>query len=694
MLRVERKRERTLYNRLLQNICYFILPFIALFSIEWIHRGSFVSVLKWFGQEPVESFFTYSFLLAIFSIFLLINMRVYWINGVIVTTALWIFSFISKTKQAFRDEPLLPADLLLASEANEVNSYLPDNIVWILSISVIVFLISIVCAWKFSSTKMLSLRKRVVIALLSLGVVLLLWFEPKIGLKQALHVEPILHNQRLNYETNGLLLGFMDNFHYLDSGVGDNYSKQNVLDVLETTEKMVIAAEVDVKPNVIMIMNESFMDPTLLPNVKYNKDPIPFVHELQKNGLGGNTYVSIFGGNTANSEFEALTGMSTQLVPPGVLPYVSYIDRPTPSIAWQFRQAGYETTAVAAFHHWFFNINNVYKNFGFHELMSAEFFVEPKLHDVWKLKDETMTDIVLKKLKEDEQTNFIFATTMQNHGPYPKESTESNLPIQVDASLSKKSKATLESYVNSVHEADAQLKRLTEELSKIDEPTIVMFFGDHLPGFGDEEALVFDELNYFNDITDPVELEKKKFQTPLVVWSNYFQEQQDISMSASFLGGYILEKAGIRGNAMTDFMNTLRKEGVTRIPPPRIAEQMGVSNKVIDNYRLLQHDILFGEMYGVKDTDIPVTDSYELGIWKPRIINVQKDKGNRYIVNGENFSPYSRVVIDDVKLDTVEYISANQLGFTLDKKDAKQIKVGIFDSEGVNIHMTNTIDIN
>ncbi len=191
------------------------------------------------------------------------------------------------------------------------------------------------------------------------------------------------------------------------------------------------AASQTQKPNVIFIMNEAFWDPTLLKNVKFSEDPLPTVHRLQKEMTSGFLLSPQFGGGTSNVEFEILSGQSMSFMPAGSVPYQQYISRPLPSLASYFKSQGYASTAIHSYERWFWNRENVYRYMGFDEFISKEGFDNPVNKGAF-IADDEVSRRIIQEVEENEEPTFIYAVTMQNHGPYDDNRYGDN-PIKTEA---------------------------------------------------------------------------------------------------------------------------------------------------------------------------------------------------------------------------------------------------------------------
>ena len=133
-------------------------------------------------------------------------------------------------------------------------------------------------------------------------------------------------------------------------------------------------------PNVIAVMNESFSDLSVLGDFKTNQDYMPFYHSLKKNTIKGNMYMSSFGGQTANSEFEFLTGSSMAFLPGGSVAYQYQVKDELGSLTTTLKEQGYQ--GMKALHPYLasgYNREVVYPLLGFSDFLSDVDFKEPEM---------------------------------------------------------------------------------------------------------------------------------------------------------------------------------------------------------------------------------------------------------------------------------------------------------------------------
>lgn len=408
------------------------------------------------------------------------------------------------------------------------------------------------------------------------------------------------------------------------------------------------------RPNVIVLLSETFWDPTLMKNVTFSGDPLPFFRSLMQRTTGGWMLTPQFGGTTANVEFEVLTGNSVRFLPGGSIAYINYLNRSVDSLASIFARQGYETTAVNPFFNWFFNSRNAYRNMGFSRFVSSEFF-EPKFHGP-NYEDSQVMAKIIEAADSTPGPDFIFANTMENHGSY--EDKFYDHPITVSGPITAKTKNMLENYATGELAFDKAFQTLVEHYERSGEPTVILAFGDHLPGFG-SNYYGFKDAGYIKGNDDPDLMEKLHF-TPFVIWDNTTgRKREELRMNAHYLGAYLLHYMGAPGTYYTDFLYSLyQKQPLIPIRPFRY--QHPVDESVLADYKRLQYDILFGSQTGYKEAGISrriAPDRYTLGYGNPELTRAVAGPGGKLEVYGSRFTSECTVWLNGRKLRTTGWES-------------------------------------
>lgn len=300
------------------------------------------------------------------------------------------------------------------------------------------------------------------------------------------------------------------------------------------------------KPTVIGIMNETFSDLSIYQNLHSDYEGPQFFKSISDALSRGKLYVSAYGGGTANTEFEFLTGNSMSFLGQGVYPYTLYNLTETSNLARQFDALGYDTTAMHPNHATNWNRENVYRDLGFDNFLTIEDFQGSEtLRNM--VTDEATYDKILELLETNQNPQFIFDVTMQNHSGY----NTNLMPVSMRTHYCPDGMydPELNEYLALIQESDRALEEFLDHLRSLDRKVIVVFFGDHQPFFGDDY-----NDNWFTN-EDQAEHAERMWQTSYVIWANYdvtgnSQTSEERDISANYLGALLME---LIGAPLTDY---------------------------------------------------------------------------------------------------------------------------------------------
>ena len=368
------------------------------------------------------------------------------------------------------------------------------------------------------------------------------------------------------YQMNGFIVSFVSNMQYLDVSKPADYSVEKVEEILEP---YIEAEEVDsVYPNIIVIMNEAFSDPAVLGDFETNIDYMPFIRSLSENTVKGQLMVSVKGGNTANSEYEFLTGNSMAFLPSGSVPYQQYIRGDMPSVASQLKNLGYDTFSIHPYRANGWNRDKVYKYFGFDTSYFKESFVNAPILREYTTDLATYQKIVdIYTAKTPGQPMFVFDVTMQNHSSYSKE--YDNFTPDVKVSGANGSARLLERYLSLIKVSDDAFGQLVGYFSQVDEPTVILMFGDHQPA--DWVVSPIYRMNGVED-TNSWSESMERYEVPFVLWANYDIDEEAVGeeisydfseydiFSVNYLSTMLFEAAGLPMSPFQKYMKDIMKD--------------------------------------------------------------------------------------------------------------------------------------
>lgn len=334
------------------------------------------------------------------------------------------------------------------------------------------------------------------------------------------------------------------------------YDEKEVENTLENYYNKDVETKGNTKPNIIMIQSEALADYYGKGDLKLSENPIAFQRSLDENTIQGNAYVSVLGGGTVNSEYEALTSIPLTFFPSGAYPFQQYVKDGHTSIARILEDQGYDTFITHPNKPTNYSRQEVWPNLGFKNIaFLKEYDNAPDnfVPDKGFLKDSVAYDKIIDKYKnkkKDDKPLFYYLVTMQNHGGYHS-NVEGNIKVE---NPNDGDDHGVNEYVNLVKESDKDLQKLVEFFKNYDEPTIICIFGDHQPQNYDAFMnLIKDGGKYTNEDV---------FFTPLTIWANYdIEEEKDLNISLNYVTPYLLQKAGgIKLSAYQKYMLDMRKD--------------------------------------------------------------------------------------------------------------------------------------
>lgn len=373
------------------------------------------------------------------------------------------------------------------------------------------------------------------------------------------------------------------------------YSQEAVTEILENYS----AQDLTEQPDIIVVMNESWADLPVAYQFTTNTDGMPFIHSLNENTIKGTMLSSVYGGSTAVTEWEFLTGGTTAFLSSGCNPYVQYVRREEESLASELVGNGYRAIAFHPEQPTNYHRNTVYPYLGFEQFYS----IQDDLADTTILRGNYMADsadvhdlIDIYEQNVSDEPLFLFNVTMQNHGGYSWE--ESEIPVTVSAADEDLQYVQLDEYLSMIRETDCAFEELVTYYEQVDRPTIILMFGDHEPGVSSEllEAM---KGHYHTVAGEGNGMEQ--YQVPFVLWANYdIEEDNDVLISPGFLRAYLLDKAGIALGSYDQFLLDCH-ESIIAINAFGYYDAEGawhtlqdiVEDSILSQYQILQYGKLF-----------------------------------------------------------------------------------------------------
>lgn len=541
-------------------IVWALAPAGSMLMAEWILRNPFNE------QMTVKVIFLNIAVYYIVSLLTLFVTRRTWLSTLITTAIPILYSIINHYVMAFRGNALFPWDFGSISTAVSVMDNYTFDFGFVMALVVVTFIFVYQLAY-FSRVKIMKSRVKMcisfVLALIPLwGLITYSNYLQSSAVVSEFKLYPHMFTPNVVYKRNGIAVSFFFSLKFMGVEKPDGYSTEKINTLLAESEAEYDAShesssDESVKPNIIAIMNEAYSDPSVLGDISLYGDPFPVTSKLTENTVKGQMYVSVVGGNTANSEWEFLCGSSMAFLPPGSVAYQQFLKHETPSLISHLESLGYKTAAMHPYGASGWDRNKVYPRLGFDEMyFLPDFKGAERIRDY--VSDAATYDkiIELYESKADDSPMFIFDVTMQNHGGYTNQTDEFDHICSVDG-ISPNSQ--IAQYLTLMRMSDLAFGELIEYFENVDEPTVILMFGDHQPGDGVVRQ-IYTMLNQPFP-AETLEDQQDRNIVPFVVWANYdIEEAHDVVLSSNYLSTLLCESAGVELSAQMKYLSALRNQ--------------------------------------------------------------------------------------------------------------------------------------
>ncbi len=609
-----KKEMSTLRASLRVHFVLFLLAHtVALFYIVMQVNMSFIEAMNWIYLYNMQFILSFVVIYAIYILVYNLIGKVF-LSMILTSCTLVILGIVNYLKLIFRGDPLYPSDFTQIMHMQSVIPMVMDYFSWSYIFVIILSIVACIVAGIYMRRYIQNVKTHLGIrALLVVGSIFVLYaygnfantFMNKVFQKSG--VDFVLWDQNENYASNGFVLGFISNLDTTVMEKPKNYSKENMLQIANDIKKQysgnIGSQKKKEKPNIIFVMSESFWDPTKATNLSFSEDPVPNLHHYIENFPGGQTISPTFGGNTANVEFEALTSYSMSLLKPGSIPYQQVITnkKEIPSIPTALKKEGYYTSAIHSFGRTFFKRDDVYKVLGFDKFNAADTMENVDVDGDY-ISDLAMSKEIIAELEKQKQPTFIHAVTMQNHFPFTEGRFGESL-IEISGLENEESKGELETYTEGLRRSDEALQYLIEQLDNLDRPTLLVFFGDHLPSLGTNKSF-YKENGYITNEKTPSE-RLAMAQTPLLMYANFDMPNDNLGVvSPIYFSNLIFDYAGLNKSLFYQFLSAFYKEIPVLRDELKVDKNGEVINdltkkqkEMLEQYKILQYDLLVGNQY-------------------------------------------------------------------------------------------------
>lgn len=511
-----------------------------------------------------------------------------------------IIGFAGYQKLATTGEPLFPWDLMLLKNAGEM-SRITRGMISPLMLAASV-LLTAGLSWLVLKLPKLQIKLSLRLLLTGLSAAVIAGFIVMIGSQSPvvtlMKYQNIFWNQKVNYNQNGFLFAFAGNLRQNLMEEPEGYSREAIAEIAAKYASLPDQAAADGagdQPNILFMMDEAFFDSTRLTGYQFSEDPLKFIHQEEQKAPSGYLLSPEFGGNTANIEFEALTGMSMYFLNDGSIPYQQRIVKMSslPSIVSILKERGYRALALHPFDDTFYNRNRVYPILGFDSFTSEKDLQNAeRITPDGYITDKYAVKEAVRQLKSSSEPAFLHLVTMQNHFPFTKGLNGPNtITVQGVPSAHKDE---LETYVQNTKLTDEALAYLQQELTTIERRTIVVFWGDHLPALS---AGIYSNAGWDKE-------PKLMHETTLLMMANFELGTEHMgTLSPAFIGPEVFRLSGQAMPAYYKLLEQVRKEipGLSKnvlIGRTGILEELTAAQReLLEDYRLVQYDMLEGKNY-------------------------------------------------------------------------------------------------
>ena len=638
-------------------VFHALLACIINFVIEAISRHSVVAAWDYMTGTPMVFLYNAFMIFVTFSIVYLFKRRIF---VRMIIGAIWVILGIANGYILLkRVTPFNAQDLKIAGDGIAlINNYCNGFEVVVIAVGAVALLIWLISMWRRGGQYAGKIHHiAALIGIIVCGV--LYTFVTNIAIDKRV-VSTYFGNIAFAYEDYGLPYCFSASLFNTGISEPNGYTKKAMAKIDKDGELNQTAASRSSNelPNIIVVQLESYFDVANAEFFTTSEDACPNLHNLYQNYSNGYFKVPSVGAGTANTEFEVLTGMNLRYFGPGEYPYKTYSKKhPTESAATALASLGYGTHALHDNIGNFYSRANVFNNMGFDTFTSKEFMNVLQTTENGWAKDEILTQHIMEAMDTTKQEDFVFTVSVQGHGNYPETQVIENPKIKVEGIEDEALKNKWEYYVNQVYEMDQFVGDLIKAVEERNEPSVVVFYGDHLPTMG----LKAEDLK-----------SRYLYNTNYVIWDNIGLQKDDKNIPAYQLMSEVLNRLDIHSGTVFNYHQ----------------QRKGTKNYLSD-LELLQYDILYGKQY-VYNGKAPITEGHMvMGIRNVSLSSIVPQLNSGYSLYGENFTKYSRVYVNGEKQKS-SFLNNTRINLSeTELKDGDVIQVGQVGSSDTIFRMSD-----
>lgn len=608
---------------------HFLLACVINFLIEVVSRLSLFEAWDYMVGTPMVFLYNAFLIFATFSIVYLVRRRTF---VRILLSVFWLFlGTCNGYLLTKRVTPFNAQDLKVLSDALELtNNYFNTFELVMIIIGVVALILWIVSMWRRGGQFTGKMHRVIALGGVAASFALCIVLTDMAVDRRV--ISNYFGNIAFAYEDYGFPYCFSASLFNTGINEPSGYSEEMMAKISNDGEitKNETGRSEDELPNIIFVQLESFFDPTEVEWLRFSEDPIPNLRKLFSEYSTGYFKVPSVGAGTANTEFEVLTGMSMRFFGPGEYPYKTYAKTNVlESAATALTSLGYGAEALHNNGGNFYSRARVFNNMGFDHYTSKEFMNILQTTPKGWATDDILVPNIMESMDTTEGQDFVFTISVQGHGDYPTEPTLENPEIIVSGVEDEGKRNAWEYYVNEVHEMDKFVGQLIEAVESRDEPSVIVFYGDHLPTM---------------DLKAKDLKSKYLYNTNYVIWDNIGLKKQDGNIAAYQIMADVFERLDIHSGTVFNYHQQRRQ-----------------SKDYLADLELLQYDIMYGEQYVYEESGAPITEGHMvMGVKDAHITDLVAQSDGTYSVYGDNFTKQSKVYINGEK-QTTKFLNNTRL---------------------------------
>ncbi len=593
-----------------------LLACLINFAIEAISRHSAIRAWEYMTETPLVFLYNAFMIFMTFSVVYLFKRRVF---VRIIIGVLWMVLGVCNGYMLIkRVTPFNAQDLKVATDAvSLINNYFNGFELVMVMVGIGAVTVWVVSMWRRGGQYNGKVHR--IRALAGIAACAALYAVATDAAIDERVVSTYFGNIAFAYEDYGLPYCFMASVFNTGINEPNEYNEKSIARLSDNGS--IVKSETGLKdskkPNIIFVQLESYFDVAESEFFTTSKDASPNLRKMYENFSSGYFKVPSVGAGTANTEFEVLTGMNLRYFGPGEYPYKTVLkERQSESAASALSALGYGTHALHNNGGNFYSRAKVFDHIGFDSYTSKEFMNILQFTENGWAKDDILIQHIMESMDTTEQQDFVFCVSLQGHGDYPEEKVIENPEITVEGIEDEALKNRWEYYVNQVYGMDEFAGNLVKAVEERNEPSVIVFYGDHLPTLG----LKAEDLKG-----------RYLYNTNYVIWDNIGLKKEDRNIPAYQIMADVFERLDIHAGTVFNYHQGRRK-----------------TKDYLKDLELLQYDILYGKQYVYGDGEMPVKEPHMMmGVRDVTVTDVMEHLDGSISLYGENFTGNSKVFVNE-----------------------------------------------